>query len=150
MKQNFQKYIYSYFAKLVEKYGFKKENEQTDEQSYSIEYCSNIFVIKLEKYRREFYATLYKTGNKNNEINLFNLLSYLNQASLNVSEAEYFRNEKDIEESYRKQLNHISTTIYKNFDGINNFFSSGDYESKVAEIRKFMLNKYPELFKKIE
>jgi hypothetical protein len=148
MEQNFLKYVYDCFAELVKKYGFSKENELNDGQSYSIEYRSNTFVIKLEKYRREFYATLYKTGNPDSEVNLFNLLHYLNQDSSNVPKSDYFVGEDDIEECYRKQLNHISATVYDNFTVINEFFSNRNFDSKFADIKKFILNKYPELFKK--
>ena len=148
MNDKFVEYLYSSFTKLVERYGFSKLNELNDEQSYSIEYGSNTFVIKLEKYRREFYVALYKTGYPNNGVSLFNLLSYLNQTSLYVPMFKSFQEEKDLDECYKKQLNYISNTIYDNFAAINDFFKSGNYESKMADIDKFMLNKYPELFKK--
>ena len=77
MEHRFIEYLYGTFSKLVEKYGFHKSTELIDEQSYSVEYRSNNFVIKLEKYRREFYVTLYKTGYADNGVNLFNLLSFL-------------------------------------------------------------------------
>lgn len=148
MSQNFQKYIYESFAKLVEQYGFRKENELNDDQSYSIEYCSNTFVLKLEKYRRDFYATVYKTGYQDKEINLFNLLIYLNQNTKNIPQFDYFQEGINIEEYYREQFSYISTTLYKNFEEINDFFSSGDYESKFNDINKFMIDRYPNLFKK--
>jgi hypothetical protein len=151
MGQNFLKHLYNCFAGLIDRYGFSKENELNDGQSYSVEYSSNIFVIKFEKYRREFYATLYKTGHSDDEINLFNLLRYLNR---DFTEFEYFygelHGENELEEYYRKQFNHISNTIYENFVVINDFFSSGNYESKFTDIRKFMLKKYPELFRQKE
>ncbi len=92
-----------------------------DGQSYSVEYGSNIFVIKIEKYRREFYVTLFKTSSKQ-EVNLFNLLSYLNKESKESPKSEYFNDEVNMEESYRKQLDHISATICNNFEIINFFY----------------------------
>jgi hypothetical protein len=148
MERKTLEYLYNSFTKLVEEYGFSKVTELNDEQNYSVEYCSTTFGIKLEKYRREFYATLYKSGNPDKEINLFNLLRYLNQDSSNVPEAEYFHRETNLEDCYRKQFDHISTTVYENFAAMNDFFRSENYESKVTDITKFMLNKYPELFKR--
>lgn len=87
MEQRFIKYLYDSFAKLIEKYGFNKVNEVNEGQSYWIEYRSNTFGIKIEKYRREFYTSLYKTGT-DKEIDLFNLLRYLNKGSLNFPEFE--------------------------------------------------------------
>jgi len=146
MKHNFIKYIHNSFSKLVERHGLKKGSELNDGQSYSIEYLSDTFVIKIEKYRREFYGTLYKTGNIDREVNLFNLLYYLNQESSNVPKSNYFTDEGNLEECYRKQLNHISATIYENFEAINSFFSSENLDLKFADIEKFMLSKYPQLF----
>ncbi|MCB0490630.1 MAG: hypothetical protein KDC99_19310 [Cyclobacteriaceae bacterium] len=145
--QSIQKHIEECFAKLVNRYGFRKGKELQSGESYSIEYSSERFVIKLEKYRHEIYVTMYKTGS-DKEINLFNLLSYMEQ-SRSVPQSEYFEQESNVEERYRKQLTHLSTAIYQNFVSIDNFFSGDDYESKAAEIDKFVMNKYPDLFKKI-
>jgi len=148
MEYNFIEHVYTSFSKLVERHGLKKGRELNDGQSYSIEYLSDAFAIKIEKYRREFYATLYKTGNIDREVNLFNLLFYLNQESSNVPKSDYFTSEGNLEECYRKQLNHISATIYENFEAINNFFSSENFDLKFSGIEKFMLCKYPQLFNK--
>jgi hypothetical protein len=77
MGQNFIEYIYEVFKKMIEVNHFQKKTEMNEGQSYKIEYSSDVFVIKVEKYFREFYATLYKINKPNNEINLFNLLEYL-------------------------------------------------------------------------
>lgn len=148
MEQKFLNDLYDSFTKLVEKYGFIKATELNEDGVYSIEYRSDTFVIKIEKYRREFYVALYKTGYPDKGVNLFNLLSYLNQTPSVVPESNYFREEKDLGECYKKQFNHISDTIYQNFDAINNFFKSGNYELKMIDIRKFMLSEFPELFKR--
>ncbi len=148
MEQNFLKYIYEFFKKLIEIYGFQIKAELNEGQSYMIEYSSGNFVIKIEKYFREFYATLYKINKPDKEINLFNLLGYLRQGDAQVPKSEYFRNEKDVEECYKKQLNHISRVIYENYNLINDFFSDNDYELKMVEFEKYWKNKHPELYKK--
>ena len=147
MEQNFVKYIHEFFEKLVEHFQFKIKKELIQEQSYVIEYISKNFVIKIEKYFREFYARLYEINDLNNEINLFNLLEYLNQGSINVFKSEYFRNEKNLEECYRKQLEHISSAAYTNFFLINDFFSQDKYKLKIADFEKYWKNKHPELYK---
>jgi hypothetical protein len=148
MAHKFQKYLYDSFLKLVEKYGFIKLTELNEEGAYSIEYRSDAFVIKLEKYFREFYVTLYKTGYPDNGVNLFNLLNYLNKASSDVAKSRFFEEEKDLDERYKKQFNYIADTIDENFAEINDFFKSENHESEMAEIDKFMINKYPNLFKR--
>lgn len=148
MEQSFIKYIYEFFKRLIEVYGFQIKKELNDGQSYMIEYSSGGFVIKIEKYFREFYVTLYKLNKPDGEINLFNLLEYLKQGDTLVPKSEYFRNEKDLEECYKKQLNHISGVIYENHNLINDFFSGNDYELKMAEFEKYWKNKHPEFYKK--
>lgn len=146
MEQKFIRYINKFFKKLIEVYGFKIKDQFNDGQSYRIEYSSKDFVIKIEKYFREFYVSLYKVNDPDNEINLFNLLDYLRQGDLNAPRSEYFREEKDLEECYRKQLNHISSVIYENYTLINDFFSDGNYESQVDKFEKYWKNKHPELY----
>ncbi len=148
MEQSFIKYIYGFFTSLIELYGFQIKTELNEGKSYMIEYSSGIFVIKIDKYFREFYATLYKRNKPDSEINLFNLLEYLKQDNEQVPKSEYFRKEKDLEESYKKQLNYISSVIYENYNLINDFFSSDDYEIKRTEFEKYWKNKHSEFYKK--
>lgn len=148
MEQSFIKFIYEFFKRLIEAYGFKIKTELNEDQSYLIEYSSKDFVIKIEKYFREFYASLYKLNKPDFEINLFNLLEYLKQGDSNIPKSEYFRKEKDIEECYKKQLAHVSSVIYDNYNLINDFFSDDHYEINVIEFEKFWKNKHPEFYKK--
>jgi hypothetical protein len=148
MKHKFQTYLHDSFAKLVEKYGFTKSTELNEKEAYSIEYRSDTFVINLVQYWREFYVSVYKIGYPNKAVNLFNLLKFLNQASSSVPESNYFREEKDLADCYKKQFNYISDIIDESFIELNDFFKTGDYDSKMAEIEKYMINKYPDLFKR--
>jgi hypothetical protein len=54
------KNINLYFDKLVEEYGFRIKYKSDDNQNYTIEYSSEVFVIKLENYFKEFYVSVYK------------------------------------------------------------------------------------------
>lgn len=148
MEEDFIKYISVFFKTLIDIYGFNIKREVNDGQSYSIEYNSDIVGIKLEKYRREFYVTLYKLNRPDREINLFNLLDYVNQTKSKALESNYFRDEKNIEAYYRKQLNYISEAIYDNYNVIKDFFSSNNYESKVADLEMYIIKKHPELFRR--
>lgn len=144
MKSNVLQYVHEYFERI----GFKKQNELDDDQSYSVEYTSDVFVVKLEKYRREFYVTLYRTGHPDDEIGLFNLLQYLNKGVPEAFEANYFSDESNIDECYRKQLQYLSATVQENLTAISEFFRIGDYDLKIKAVQKFMMEKYPQLFKK--
>lgn len=137
MEQNFTKYVHEFFKKPMETYDFRIKTELNDDQSYLIEYSSKDFVIKIENYFREFYASLYKINYPNREINLFNLLEYLKQNDVIVPKCDYFRKEKDIDVCYRKQLNHISIVINDNYVLIKDFFSSGNYELEIIEFEKY-------------
>ena len=146
MDQKFIKYIHDFSKNLIEIYGFKIKEEINDGRYYMIEYSSIDFVIKIEKYFRELYVSLYKLSDPNNEINLFNLLEYLKQGSINVPKSKYFHEEKDIEECYRKQLMYISNVFYENFIAINEYFSSDNYALNVVDMKNFRKNKYPDLY----
>ena len=146
MDQNFIKYINESFKKLVETYGFRIKTELNKEQSYMIEYGSEDFVIKIEKYFREFYASVYRVNELDNGVNLFNLLGYLKQEDVKVPKSEYFRKEIDIDECYRKQLNHISTAIYENYPLIHDFFNDDKYELNMAKLEKYWKKIHPELY----
>ncbi|WP_256005055.1 hypothetical protein [Pedobacter deserti] len=143
MKQNFIQYIYELSKRLIEAFGFQIKTELNEGESYMIEYSSGNYVIKIEKYFREFYATLYKLNKPDKEINLFNLLEYLRQSDAQDIKSEYFRDEIDIEECYKKQLNHISGVLYENYNLIDDFFCGNDYELKMAEFEKYWRNKHP-------
>lgn len=139
-------YIDDYFIVLFKKFGFFVRNEINDDQTLSVEFCTKTFVVKLEKYRQEFYATLYKIGFPEHEINLFNLIQYLNQDSNNVLESNYFVNEKNLGERYKKQLKHIVSTIFDYFLQIDEFFKHDNFCLELEKLNKFMQDKYPELF----
>lgn len=146
---NFRAHLYNSFSKLIEEHGFSKNDEIDTDGSYSIEYSSKSFVIRIEKYRRELYVVLYRPGNEKSKANLFNLLQYINKDILDkVTESNYFRDETDLEESYKKQLNHISSAIYENYDSINDFYSSPDLDLRLEDLKTFMINRYPNLFGK--
>lgn len=72
MPINFKSLLDPYFNSLEKDYRFKICNEINDGYGYSVEFKSDLFVLKLEKYRREFDPILYKTISPDKEINLFN------------------------------------------------------------------------------
>lgn len=150
MEPNFIKnYINDVFQRLIEIHGLEIIKELNQGQLYMIEFISKDFVIKLEKYFREFYASLYKVNRPDEEINLFNLLEYLRQDDTGIFKSEYFHKEKDIKQCYIKQLNYISSVIYENYTLIDDFFADTNYEIKIAEFEQYWKNKHPGLYKGI-
>lgn len=127
MDAPFIKYIYSFFNRLVELHGFKKKHELADGQCYMVEYSSENFVIKIEKYFREFYASVYQLNDLENEINLFNLLEYLKQDDTPI-QSEYYNKENDLDGCFRKQLDHISSTFFDNHHLIIGFYNDNTYK----------------------
>jgi hypothetical protein len=136
------------FKTLVERHGFRPSEETDAGDTCTTKFISSSFVLTLEKYRHEFYATLSRPNDENRQISLFNLLAYLAQSSGGAPSAEYFADEKRIEERYRKQLAHIADAITRNLAAIERFFDSGDYQQKFADVEKFMMDKYPKLFRR--
>jgi hypothetical protein len=66
-----------------------------------------------------------------------------------IYKPKYFSKESNADECYRKQLQYISNQIYENYSEIRKFFSSENYEFKFNDVKRFMIEKYPDLFKKI-
>jgi hypothetical protein len=150
MKIELSEIVSDSFKPLTEKYGLYQRSEILDGPTYSIEYVFNNFIVRLEKYRVEIYATLYKEDNPDEQIDLFNLLAYLTRPQSNAPVGEYFHNETNNEERFRKQLTHIAMVIDQYFAEIDGFFRFGGYASKVADVREFVINKYPWLFKRAD
>jgi hypothetical protein len=148
MLELIKKYIYDYFSFLTNKMGFIKERENNEEQSYSVDFRSSSFIIRIEKYRKEFYLLLFKPGYEEHEINLFNLIHYMNKDNTKVPTSNYFSEIKDTRECFRKQLEHIATILNENIIFVRHFFETKDYRSQLANINEFMQKKYPELFKR--
>lgn len=149
MDQIFLKNIRLIFKELTDIYGFRLKTELNEGQYYLIEYSSSEYIIQIEKYFREFYTSLYKTNKPDSKINLFNMLEYVKQGELQIPKSEYFRSEKDIEECYKRQLNHIADVIYENYGLINNFFNKDNYELNIIEFQKYWKNKHPEFYKSV-
>ena len=146
MKQNIVNYIHELFKNLIEVHNLKVKKEINEEQSYMIEFISENFGIKIEKYFREFYVSVYKIDNLENEVNLFNLMEFLMQGVDYIPKSDYFHNEKDTEECYRKQLKHISIVINDNYAMISDFFSNDDFETKISDFEKYWKTKHPYLY----
>lgn len=146
MENNYRVYMNDCFRQLIDVYGFKENNIVDEGQVFSKEFFSNIFVIKIEKYFREFYVYLYLDNVNNYEINLFNLLDFLIKNEEKKIQSNFFRNEKDIHESYKKQLKYMSSVIYENFDLLKEFFRKEKYELNIKEFEKYWRNKYPEFY----
>lgn len=148
MKPNYLKYINEYFNLFIKTYGFVKQNEINDGDSYSVEFCCKTFIIKIEKYHREFYLYLCKSGYPEDEINIINLLNYMSKANSKVQKSTYFTDEKDVDECYRKQLKYLSDLVAENLLRIESFFRDEDYKSNFIDLNKYMIQEYPGLFKR--
>ena len=58
MERNVIKYVCEFFKELTELHGFNMETELKGQELYMVKFSSGSFVIKIEKYFREFN---YKT-----------------------------------------------------------------------------------------
>lgn len=147
MSDIIKKYADDFFNTLILKFGFKVKSETVSDEFYLMEYVSESYVIKLEKYFRELYTTVYSLSRQDKEVNLFNLLEFLKQNDAEVPDSNYFRKEKNLEECYKKQLTHISSIIYDNLDLLNDFFSKDKVERNILELDSYWKSKYPELYR---
>lgn len=144
MNKAIEEIFHANLENLIKAHGFKVLTEMGDDESYMIEYSSGDFILKIQNYFREIYATLYKVNHSKDETALFNLLEYLIEDE--APHEKYFHEEKDLAEAYRKQLLHISTVIIEYYNLISSFFNV-NYELNIIEFEKYWKLKHPELYK---
>ena len=82
-----KKHADDFFNTLILKFGFKVKSEIVSDEFYLMEYVSESYVIKLEKYFRELYTTVYSLSKQDKEVNLFNLLEFLKRNDAEVFDA---------------------------------------------------------------
>jgi hypothetical protein len=148
MKQEIRDYLHDRFDEIFKQKGFEIANESDGDDGYLIEYRSEIFTFRIEKFRREFHVSLFRTNISKDAANLFNVLGFLHQNSANPPTSNFFIEETDIEKNYKKQIDYIRDAIYNNLAELNDFFGNGDVKSKLSDLEKYMQNRYPWLFKR--
>lgn len=149
MKYLLDEYVQSYFRFLTEDYNFIESVSVSDGQAFQVEFCSKAVNVKIEKYRREIYVNLYKPSNPNNEMNLFVLLQFLHEKTDRKTIASnYFSDVNDIGECFRLQIQDVATALKSNIDDIMSFFLSEDFENKIYDVNRFVIDHHPELFPK--
>jgi hypothetical protein len=141
MEQKYIKSIYSYFERLLNLYSFEVTSEINEDQSYLIEFSSTDYTIKIEKYFREFYLTLYRNDDSENEISMFNLIEFLHQDDLNTPKFKSFGGARDMEECFIKQFEHLSTVFFNYHSEINGFFSNANYKSNIEYLKLYCMSK---------
>jgi hypothetical protein len=148
MKPTVSQLVNSCFHALVEKHGLRQIEEMETNEAYSTKFVTTNFVVKLEKYRTDIYATLLKSVEARREMDLFNLVDYLRSSSVTEIVPDYgIRDEGGISEGYRKHLGKISSALMRNFTAIDGFFAAEDFERSAQSVDKFMIDKYPDLFR---
>ena len=146
MNQDVIYYIHKSFEMLTTTHGLSMVNEINEDGYYMVEYGSKDFVIEIEKYYRELYVSVYKINKSEDGVNLFNLLDYLKQDFADKPKSNYFAKEISLEESYRKQISYIITTLFENYLLVKDFFKSND---RMDDFEKYWKNKHPELYKSL-
>ena len=148
MNHKILEYIKICSKSILEGGHFYLKKEVDIGQTYFIVYRSKNFDLKIEKYFKEFQVTLYRVDDFQNEISLYNLLNFLNININNFPKSKIFQREQDSEKNYKQQLNEIFIMLFENYIIIDNFFNCTDFELKLIELKKFIISKNPELFKR--
>ena len=148
MKDNTGRMVRECFSFLENDLNFEVTKEQNPESNYLIEFTSQSITIKIEKYRRELYCYVYRTGDIKTEVHLFNLLRYLLQEKLAPNSLHYFSEIGDMTESLRLQAELISSRIKENYKAISSFFYDPSYKSNLSKLNSFLVKENPKLFLK--
>lgn len=133
---------------LTQEYGFVQGDSISDGQSFQVEFRSDVVCLKIEKYRREVYAYLYKPAKQNDEINLFVLIQFLHKETTTGTKSNYFTEVEDLAENFRLQTQWIAKALKANFREINSFFLSPEFEQNTRALNQYVIGKNPELFRK--
>ena len=64
MSEIIKRYIDDYFGALISKFDFEIKSELASDESFLMEYVSESYVIKIEKYHREFYPSVYSLSDQ--------------------------------------------------------------------------------------
>lgn len=135
------------FSFLEKDFGFIVTHEESLDSGYSIEYSSTDVVIKIEKYRRELYCYISRTGDPDSAVHLFNLLRYLHRGTLPEISLHYFSYVEDVSESFRLQAELISKEIKEKYSVIMNFFDSPNYKNNISRLNSYLIQQNSNLFK---
>ena len=140
-------HIHKSFEILTTKYDFSMLNEINEDDGYLVKYVSKDFVIEIVSYYRELYTAVYKTDKHKDGIGLHNLMDFLKQDSLDKSEANFFRNETNLDECYMKQVSYIVTVLVDNYSLIKDFYKSDNFQLRYNEFEKYWKTQHPEFYK---
>lgn len=140
-------YFYECFNFLVKDYGFVKARLINGGNDFLVDFSSANFTVRIEQYWQEFYISVYKDDEHDGRADLYNLLDYVNPSSKENPTFKSFDGEKNLDERFKMQFRYMAEVLSHNFDTVNDFFVTGNYKAKMADMTKFMINKYPHLFK---
>lgn len=146
MDTKVKQFLHETFSELETKYGYTVAEEYDNNSTYFIDYQSCMLTLELTAYHHEFSATLLKKDIEQG-VALFNLLDYLG-CDISWRGISHFPKEgTDLNERYKAQLIYLADIIHKNIDLINEFFSRTDIKEQFSEMTRFVVKKYPNLFK---
>jgi len=147
MSSRISQFVDESFKKLVEEFGFRKTEELDEGQSYNVKFQSDAIIIEIEKYFREFYDNVSGIDDPDAGVAVYNLLSYLMRESGNAPpQPNYFKEEKNLDDCFRKQLNYIAQTILTNLEAITGFFKNEKYKEERIKLHNYLKEKNPQLY----
>lgn len=139
-------FIEQFFELKIKNEGINLQRVQFNSLNSNIEYKFQNFRIKIETYFKEIYITLFNERYRKDEINLFNLLEFLNQKNEIYPTSNYFHNEKDIDICIKKQLLFLSQILIESFIQITEFFNDSKYLNNINKFYNYHRNKYSDLY----
>lgn len=145
MQQKYINQVQISFNYLIADHGFLKGGEVNSGDIYFSVYESLSFCVKVEKYRKDFYITLFRPAMPELEIELFNLLSFLSRKGEKTLKSISRDKGKD---PIRKQVTTLAGTLLSNLEIIRLFFMDSSFEERVDELRSELIKMNPDLFKR--
>ena len=151
MEKHILEYLLQKLNFLIEDYNFqliKKEFDKEKFQFLEVLYKSSQMLIKIEKYRHEFYLRLASLTDPDDWADLFMIIEYINKDANKKVSSRYFRKEKDLEICYKKQLDWISQKLHEYIKSIIDIYDEKRYRNELTEINKFAQKRANDYFEK--
>jgi hypothetical protein len=129
---------------LLEKRHFGSGKVQGDYVAFS---CKS-FTLNLVFYRADLWAEVHQNDHPDEAIALPNLLSFLSLSTADRNARPFPASGVDVSSWRLKRLSSIATDIDLHFDALNAFFCTGDLASKRDQVRKYVVARNPDLFRR--
>lgn len=143
-----QDFVKEHFSFLEEDFEFALIKEEYDEQYFEMIYQSEHVRIKIQRYRQELYLQITSTTEPEGWVDFFNIVEYLNHNKAIRVDYNFYPEINDLQIRYEKQIKWLAQVFREYYLSVKPFCDSRNYRENQARLREFLINRYPNFFKR--